>query len=157
MTQPPEGEAGGGQSPYPQQHLLPQQVKPGRSRKPLVIGAVVVVLLIIGGLVTWRLVGGDGEGTRAEYCSVLKDVTHNGDLMGAVEHSDKDMLKQITRLRDLAPGAVSKQWDDIFSVIESSARDNSPSPADAFKIYSDVKSIAADAKDKCGLDLDLPL
>lgn len=159
MTQPPYDDDGSGARPdpsYPRQELLPQEVQPGRSRLPLIIGAGVLAFLIIGGLLTWWALRDDGEGNRAAYCDAVRTLTHNGDLQGALSGGVADAPAAVAKVRDLAPSTVRSQWDDLYSLVQ-----NPPtSGADigtGLRVVSDLRVIVDDANDKCDMNIDLGL
>ena len=80
-----------GQTPppqYPRQNLLPQEVKPGRNRKPLFIAIAVVIALVIAGGIAFLVLRDDGEDTREAYCAALRDLTGDGDVMSALSDAD---------------------------------------------------------------------
>ena len=81
-------QAGGPQ--YPRQHLLPQEIKPGRNRKPIFIAIGAALALVVAGGIAYLAFRDDGEGTRAAYCAALKDLTHNGDLASAANQPGRD-------------------------------------------------------------------
>ncbi len=143
---------------YPQQELLPQEVKPGRSRLPLVIGLAVVLTLIAGAVVAWLLLRDDGEGTRAQYCDALEQLAPDDDLAAAVVSADASTLDQARNLADLAPGAVADDWktldDAVASMQSSSANVN---PATLLTAYGALKNIVSDSNDHCGTAYRLPL
>ncbi len=141
---------------YPRQQLLPQEVKPGRSRRPLAIGLAVALVLVAGGGIAYYLMRDDGEDTRPAYCSALRDLTHGGDLMAAVEGADSKTLTQLDTVERLAPGAVSGDWSTLMSIARD-AQGGSPDMAQALTAFNALKVIATDAKQNCELDLGLPL
>lgn len=154
MTQPPYGQQPGS-TRYSQQQLLPQQVRPGRSRKPLVIGLVVVLALIIGAVVAWAVLRNNGDTNRAAYCSQLKQVTNNGDLLGAASSGTTPTLDQFNKLRQLAPSAVKSQWDDLFAVVRQGPT-VAPNPGMALRLLNDFQVISNDANANCGIKITVP-
>ncbi|MBA2574149.1 MAG: hypothetical protein H0V02_05080 [Nocardioidaceae bacterium] len=153
--QPSYGHFGGGPqpaAPYPQQQLLPQEVQPGRSRLPLVIGLVVVLALIGGGVAAWFLLRDEGEDTRAEYCAGLKELTNDGDLLGVVGAADESTLVQLEKVADLAPSAVEADWQRLRDLAASEEF----TASSGFAAYAAFQSIVRDAEDKCGMDIPLP-
>ncbi|MEP6666536.1 MAG: hypothetical protein ABJA81_08830, partial [Nocardioidaceae bacterium] len=102
-----------GPANYPRQELLPQEIKPGRNRKPLFIGIGVSLLLIGGGVVAYYAFRDDGEDTRAAYCAALRDVTNNGDLAAAASGANASTLSDLQAVVDLAPNAVSDDWQTL--------------------------------------------
>ena len=151
----PEDAVFGGQRSYPQQTLSEQEVKPGRSRKPLVIGLVVALVLAIGAGVAWQLLQGDGESTRAAYCSALKDLTHNGDLMRAVPGADASSLNQVVEVQRLAPDAVKDDWDALQSAAQS-AQSGEVDYSMALRALTSLRAISDDADSNCGITMDMP-
>lgn len=151
-SQPPPGWPPGG---YPQQTLSNQDVQQGRSRKPLVIGLVVALLLAAGGLVAWQLLKDDGEGTRAAYCSALRNVTHNGDLMEAIAAADASTLTRLTKVQQLAPSVIKDDWNSFQSLAQSTQSGNVDYNV-AIKALTALKNIADDAKSNCSITINVP-
>jgi hypothetical protein len=149
------GQPGQSQSAYPQQTLLPQEVKRGRSRKPLVIGLVVALLIAAGGIVAWQLLKDNGEETRAAYCAALKKLTNNGDITAALSGAGTDTLSQLGKVQSLAPAAVKGDWDTLQSLSQSAQSGNVDASV-AIKAFSALKSIADDADSKCGIPMNVP-
>ncbi len=141
---------------YPRQQLLPQEIKPGRNRRPLAIGLVVVLALVVGGGVAYLLLRDDGEASRQAYCSSLRDLTHGGDIMAAVEGANAKTLDHLDEVQQLAPGAVADDWSTLMGIAYD-ARGGSPDMAQALTAFNALKVIATDAKQNCELDLGLPL
>ncbi len=169
--EPPEGpppgprpwEAGGtptsplGSGPqYPRQNLLPQEVKPGRNRAPIFIGIGVVLALVVAGAIAYLVLRDDGEGTRAAYCSALRELTNNGDVISAVEGADPRSVDDFKAVVDLAPNAVADDWAKIDKGIRD-AQSGSPDMSQALAIFGALRVIAKDAKDNCDLDLGIPM
>ncbi len=153
QPQPPYGEP----QRYPQQELLPQQVQPGRSRLPLILGAVAVVAALVVALVVWRVVHDDGEDNRAAYCNALKKVTTDG-LSGLTQdlgNGAGTVPKAVTQLVALAPDSVRTQWDDLVKLASSGAQGSADVSTFA-RVITDVQAIIADANSECGLDLRFP-
>lgn len=142
--------------PYPRQNLLPQEVKPGRSRAPLFIGIAVVLALVIAGGIAYLVLRDDGEDTRAAYCAALRDLTKNGDLVAAVEGANQSTVDDLKAVMDLAPNAVAGAWEKLQQGIES-AQSGSPDMSQALSIFGALKSISQDAKNNCDLDLNIPM
>jgi len=168
--QPPGGQPGQPQRPaqpqqpgpgwqpvYPQQTLSQQEVKPGRNRKPVYIGVLVAAVLIIGGVVAWQLLKDDGEDTRAAYCSALRDLTNDGDVMSAISTADASSLSQIESVHQLAPNAVRDDWDTLQTLVSSAQ--NEPDNIDvsaALKALTALRAISSDAESECGITMDVP-
>ena len=159
MSQPQDDaglQPGAPEPAYPRQVLLPQEVRPSRSRLPLLLGAVAVAVLLIGGLLTWLLLRDDGESSRAAYCRAMRELTNEGDLPGAVSGGLADAPAAIAKVRDLAPDAVRGEWDDLYSLVQ-----NPPSGdvdiATGLRFVSDLRTIVNDARTGCDLQIDLPL
>lgn len=135
-----------------------QEVKPGRNRKPIYLGLLVAVVLIIGGVVAWQLLKDDGEDTRAAYCSALRDLTNNGDLMSALSTADASSLGQLEQVQQLAPNAVREDWDTLQSLVNSAQ--NEPDNIDfsaAVKAMTALRGISSDAESECGITMDVPV
>ncbi len=141
---------------YPRQQLLPQEIRPGRSRRSLVIGLVLVLALVVGGGVAYLVMRDDGEGSRQAYCSALRDLTQGGDLMAAVEGANAKTLGQLDKVQQVAPGAVADDWSTLMSIAYE-AQGGSPDMAQALTAFNSLRVIATDAKQNCELDLGLPL
>lgn len=161
MSQPPYGTPpygsdppGGSPTGYPQQQLLPQQVAAGRSRRPLVIAALAVVVVLAGVLLTLRVVHDNGERNRAAYCTALRTVTHGGDLAEAFSGFTGGSTAQIDHLRDLAPSSVKSQWDDVVDLLGQSAMSR-PDMTLAARLVTDLTAIINDADSSCGLKITL--
>lgn len=159
MSQPPYDDhaaAAGDGSSYPRQELLPQQVAPSRSRLPLVIGAVVVVLVVVAGLLAWFLLRDDGEDTRAAYCDAVRELTNDGDLQGALSGGLTDAPAAVAKVRDLAPTAVRSEWDDLYDLVQNPPT-GGPDITTGLRLVSDLRVIVKDANDKCGTNINLGL
>lgn len=143
------------QRAYPQQALLPQEVQRGRSRKPLIIGLVVALVLAVGGIVAWQLLKGNGEQTRVAYCAALKQLTNNGDIVGALSQADASTLSQLTKVQSLAPDAVKGDWDTLQSLAKT-AQSGQVGPSSAIAALSALRSISDDANSKCGIRMNVP-
>jgi hypothetical protein len=152
MSEPPD--PGQRQPSYPRQDLLPQQVQPGRSRVPLVVGAVAVVVLVAGVLVALRLAHHSGEQSRAAYCAALRSATHDGDLSQALGAAFSGTLGDLGRVRDLAPSAVRRPWDELLAAVQQGS--SKPSLGEVAQLFIDVRTIAADAESNCGLTIQIP-
>ncbi len=153
----PQQPGSGWQPVYPQQTLSQQEVKPGRNRKPVYIGLLVAAVLIIGGVVAWQLLKDDGEDTRAAYCSALRDLTNDGDLMSAISTADASSLSQIESVHQLAPNAVRDDWDTLQTLVSSAQ--NEPDNIDvsaALKALTALRAISSDAESECGITMDVP-
>jgi hypothetical protein len=149
-----------GQTPptsgYPQQNLLPQDVKPGRSRKPLLIGLVVLLALVAGGIATWLLLRDDGESTREAYCTAVKELAPNDDLIGAISSADTTTLDRAKALPGIAPTSVADDWKAIEDLL-TSASQASPelSPTTFLQAYGALQSIIDDSNKNCGTAYEL--
>jgi hypothetical protein len=156
-TWPGWQDTGTGDAPqYPRQNLLPQEVKPGRNRKPLFIAIAVVIALVIAGGVAYLVLRDDGEDTRAAYCAALRDLTNNGDLTGAFNGADATTADKLKTAMDLAPNAVADDWKKLDDAI-SSSQSGSPDMSQALTLYASLRAIANDAQTKCHLDLGIPM
>jgi hypothetical protein len=135
---------------------LPQEVKPGRNRKPLFIAIAVVIALVIAGGIAYLVLRDDGEDTRAAYCAALRDLTDNGDLMGALGNADASTADKLKTAMDLAPDAVAGDWKKLNEAIQS-GQSGSPDMSHALALFESLRSIANDAQTKCDLDLGIPM
>lgn len=162
QPEPPQGTFGAGQSAsqstpvpatqYPHQQLLPQEVKPRRSRLPQIIGLVVVLALVAGGLAAWFLLRDDGEDTRAEYCAAFQAFLGDGDLLGVLASADQSTLTQLEKLAELAPTVVDAAWQRLQDLVDAGELSITGFAA----AYSAGQSIVRDAEDNCGMDIPLP-
>jgi hypothetical protein len=155
---PVYGQPYGGPPPvYPQANLLPQEVQRGRNRKPLVIGLALALVLVAGGVGAYFLLRDDGEGTRAAYCAALKEATNEGDLISALaQSSDSEMRDDLDRIRDLAPRAVRSHWDRVYTAVQSLMADSETiNFSQLASGFGSLQEIATDARDNCGLQLDV--
>jgi hypothetical protein len=159
--QPPQPGHQYGQPPqsgYPQQELLPQDVQPGRSRTPLIVGLIVVLALVGGGIAAWLLLRDNGESTRAEYCAAIKKATPSGDLTSAVAGDQSALSDQAKQLADLAPSSVSDDWktlEDFVASVEKSQ--NNLDVTSAVAALGALKHIIQDSNDNCGTTFKSPL
>lgn len=158
----PQGEhlSHSGQAPppsgYPQQDLLPQDVKPGRSRKPLVIGLVVALALVAGGITAWLLLRDDGESTREAYCTAVTELAPNDDLIGAISNADTATLDRAKELPGLAPTSVADDWKTIEEMLTSASQSSSQlSPTMVLQAYGALQSIIDDSNKNCGTAYEL--
>lgn len=140
---------------YPQQDLLPQHVQAGRNRKPLYLALAVVLVLIAGGSTAYLLLRDDGEDTRAEYCSALREFTDDGDLLSAVAGADASALSEFERIEGLAPQTVGADWQALRDLTETIQR-GEIDVVTGMSAVSHLRSIAADADQECGLTIDIP-
>lgn len=150
--------AGPGASPrYPQQALTPQQVQPGRSRRPWLVGAAALVVAGIVAGVGFVLLDGDGEERRDAYCAALTEATNGGDLMGALEGADADTVATLEEAADLAPDVVADEWDTLLSLArDPDALSEQEMLSTGLAVLRSLRSIARDAEQGCGLELDVP-
>ena len=120
-------------------------MQPRRSRLPLIIGAVAVVVAVVAALVVWRVVHDNGEDHRAAYCQQLKRLTSADGLGGLadVAGSGAGVPKAVTDLVDLAPDSVKSQWNDLRRALQSSPEQ--PSVAQIARAFTDLQTIVADA------------
>jgi hypothetical protein len=145
------------QSAYPQQELLPHDVKPSRSRVPLVIGLVVALALVGGGIAAWLLLRDNGESTRAQYCTTIKNATQGGDLTTALGGSPQAAMAELHKLVALAPDAVAGDWKTLTTLVESAQKSqSSPSITDALSAFGALKSIITDSNAHCGTTFKVP-
>jgi predicted negative regulator of RcsB-dependent stress response len=158
LSADPAGDARGGTAgtSYPQQTLLPQQVERRRSRTPLYVGLLVVLVLVISAVVAWRVFGSSADSTRAAYCSTLKRVTHNGDLRGALSTANVRSLNQVAKLEQLAPSTVRGDWDTLQSLVTSAQAGNKPDVSTAISALTALKGIADEARKACGIPMRIP-
>ena len=141
---------------YPQQELLPQDVRPGRNRTPLIIAAVAVLVLAaaVGG--AYLLLRDDGESTRSAYCESLTELTAGGDLSAAAEAMGPEVSEQLQQVIDEAPDAVADDWRRLRDLGTSAASQGDLDASAAIDALESVQAIAADARDECDLPIELP-
>jgi hypothetical protein len=145
------------QSAYPQQELLPHDVKPSRSRVPLVIGLVVALALVGGGIAAWLLLRDNGESTRAEYCTTIKDATQGGDITTTLGGGPEAAIAELHKLTSLAPDSVASDWKTLTNLMESAQKSQStPSITDALSAFGALKSIVTDSNAHCGTTFKVP-
>lgn len=130
-------------------------MKPGRSRLPLVIGALALTLVVVGGLLAWWLLRDDGEQNRAAYCAAVEKLTSNGDLIGGSSDGLANAPAAISHLRDLAPTAVRSEWDDLVALVPRLTAGNFDAVT-GLRVVTDLRAIVADANAKCGMDIQAP-
>ncbi len=152
VGQPTHQSAPAAATQYPQQQLLPQDIKPRRSRLPQVIGLVVVLALVAGGLAAWFLLRDDGEDTRAAYCAEFRSFLDDGDLLGLLASADQSTLVQLQKLAELAPAVVDAAWQRLQNLMDAGEL----SMTSAAAAYSAGQSIVRDAEENCGMDIPLP-
>ena len=141
---------------YPRQDLLPHQVTPPRSRRPLLLGLGAVLLVLVVGVTVFLVTRDDGENTRAAYCSGLRDLTRDGDLGAAVTAADASTLDDVRAVRELAPPVVADDWEKLEAAV-TSAQSGSPDVSTVLEAFGALKAIARDAQHNCDLTLDIPL
>jgi hypothetical protein len=145
------------QSAYPQQELLPHDVKPSRSRVPLVIGLIVALALVGGGIAAWLLLRDNGESSRAEYCTTIKNETQGGDITTTLQGGPQAAMAELHKLSSLAPDAVAGDWKTLTKVVESAQKSQStPSITDALSAFGALKSIVSDSNAHCGTTFKVP-
>lgn len=139
---------------YPQQELLPQDVRPGRSRTPLIIAVVSVVVLaaIVGG--AYLLLRDDGEDTRAAYCDALRELTADGDLSAAAAAIGPEITDQLQQLIDDAPDSVADDWRKLRELAASDA--GQPDASVTMDALESLQAILADARNNCDLPIEVP-
>lgn len=140
---------------YPRQQLSQQEVKPGRSRTPLYVALVVVLVLLVGGVGGYLLLRDTGEDRRAEYCTALRDVTNDGDLLSAFDSADSSTLGRLQHTADLAPDAVADSWKTLVDLVDSASA-SVPDVASAFQALTAVRAIVDDANSECGMSMQIP-
>jgi hypothetical protein len=146
-----------GSSRYPQQALTPQQVQPGRPQWPWLAVLAALVVVVAAAVVGFVLLDGDGEERRAAYCAALTDATRGGDLMGALEGTDSDPVAALEEAAGLAPDAVAKDWETLLSLARDPGALAEQEPlSTGLSVLRSLRSIARDAEQECGLELDVP-
>jgi hypothetical protein len=148
-----ENQPGG--QPYPRQHLLPQEIKPGRNRTPMFLAIGVVLVLVIAGGIAYLVLRDNGEGTREAYCAALRDLTKNGDLSSALEQADQSTVDDVRAVMDLAPDAVAGPWKKLDEAVKQ-LQSGTPDFQQAMALYGALREIASDARQHCDLQLDIP-
>jgi hypothetical protein len=141
---------------YPRQHLLPQEIKPGRNRRPVFIAIGAALALVIAGGIAYLVFRDDGEGTRAAYCAALKDLTNNGDLASVARQPSATLLDDLKTVEDLAPKTVADDWKSLDQGIRQ-AQSGTPDISQALTLYNALRAISLDAKNNCNLDLGIPV
>lgn len=141
---------------YPQQELLPQDVRQGRNRTPLIIAVVAVLVLAAAAGGAYLLLRDDGESTRAAYCDSLTELTQGGDLSAAAEAMGPEITDQLQQVIDEAPDVVADDWNKLRDLGSSAASQGDLDASAAIDALESVQAIAADARDKCDLPIELP-
>ncbi|MEJ7706996.1 MAG: hypothetical protein WKF82_06735 [Nocardioidaceae bacterium] len=103
----------------------------------------------------YLLLRDDGEDTRAEYCSALREFTDDGDLLSAVAGADASALSEFERIEGLAPQTVGADWQALRDLTETIQR-GEIDVVTGMSAVSHLRSIAADADQECGLTIDIP-
>jgi hypothetical protein len=151
---------GDSQREYPQQELLPHVMQPQRSRKGWIIGLVVLVLLVGGGIGAWLVSRGSDDSGRAEYCTALKKLVPDNDLITAltrVDPANSDQLtNQLKNLVAVAPSSVDQDWQTLEQALTSAVGPGGDNPAAFIPAFTAVQSIIRDANDNCGMSIQLP-
>lgn len=155
---PPQGPGPYGQPQYatqPLSEVSPQTPRRGPGAAVWVI--VVLVVALVAGVGIWWFTNRGGEENRAEYCTTLSDLTHDGDLMAAFDELDSDGLPQLQQLVDDAPDAVAKDWQALQAMVESAPSSDDVGVDMAMEAIGHLQNIASDARDHCDLTLELPV
>jgi hypothetical protein len=156
-SQPMFGEP---QREYPQQELLPHTVQPPRSRKGWIIGLVVVLLLVGGGIGAWLISRGSDDSGRAEYCTALKKLVPDNDLITALTRVDPAHTDQLTnQLKNLvavAPSSVDQDWQTLEQALTTAVGSGGDNPAAFLPAIAAVQGIIRDANANCGMSIQLP-
>lgn len=147
QEQPPE---------YPRQELLPQEVEPRRSRTPLIIGLVAVLVLAVAGCGAYLLLRDDGEGSREAYCDQLRELTDDGDLSAAADAIGPELSDELQQLIDDAPDTVADDWQKLRDLAESANDGGDVDLSVALGAFEALQAIAQDAKSGCDLPIELP-
>jgi hypothetical protein len=155
--QPPYGDSSQPpQTAYPQQELLPQEVKPSGSRVPLVVGLVVALALVGGGIAAWLLLRNNDESTRAQYCAAIKRLLPNGDLTSSLGGGQQDVVAKLSKVADLAPSTVAGDWKTLTDLVHSSQQSGTPDVTLVLGAIGAARNIVADSNDHCGTTFTVP-
>jgi uncharacterized protein HemX len=158
--QPAQGSPPYGAPParsYPQQELLPQEVKAGRSRLRLIVALVVALALVGGGIAAWLLLRDNGESTRAQYCAAIKKAAPGGDITSSLEGGQQAVASQLRTIADLAPKTVADDWKTLTDLFASAQKSQSNvNLGDALSAFGALKTIVADSNDNCGTSFKVP-
>jgi hypothetical protein len=123
-----------------------------------VIGGFALVLAVVVGIALWMVFEPDGEEQREAYCAALRDVTNDGDLLGALESADSGIAQEFRDIAELAPDAVDGEWETLVSLAEDPASiEEQDAITTAVDAFSALRAIARDAEEECSLDLNIPL
>ena len=99
-----------------------------------------------------------GESDREAYCASLTDVTDDGDLAGALETADERTLDEVEQVAAVAPDVVADDWETLAEVArDPAAVADGGDLGTVVSVFTAVQAIARDARDECGLELELPL
>lgn len=140
---------------YPKQELTEQVVDRRRHRTALIALAVALAVVIAAGIVAWQLVSRGGQDTRAAYCTALRQAQQSGDVLG-LRSASATPLRELNRLRRLAPASVRPSWDEIYKTLANTSPGNPPDLASLVPLLNDVVVIVKDARSNCGMKIPLP-
>jgi hypothetical protein len=141
---------------YPRQELLPQEIHARRSRTPMVIGLMAVLVLAVAAGGAYLLLRDDGEGTGAAYCDGLRELTSDGDLDAAMNAVGPEVTAQLQAVIDDAPDSIADDWRKLRDLGEAAGGDGDINMSDALEALTSIRAIAADAEDNCDLPIELP-
>ena len=145
---------------HPRQDLTEQQVLPGRSAAPWLIGIAGLVVVVLATVALWFVLDDRGESDRDLLCGADRRVTDDGDLAGALETADERTLDEVEQVAAVAPDVVADDWETLAEVARDPAASGSDEHGDlgtVVSVFTAVQAIARDARDECGLELELPL
>ena len=131
---------------------------PGRSAAPWLIGIAGLVVVVLAAVALWFVLDDRGESDREAYCASLTDVTDDGDLAGALETADERTLDEVEQVAAVAPDVVADDWETLAEVArDPAAVADGGDLGTVVSVFTAVQAIARDARDECGLELELPL
>lgn len=140
---------------YPKQELTEQVVASRGHRTALIALAVALAVVVAAGIVAWQLVSRGGQDTRAAYCTALRQAQQSGDVLG-LRNASAAPLRELNRLRRLAPDSVRPAWDEIYTTLANASPGSPPDLASLVPLLNDVVVIVKDARSNCGMKIPLP-
>jgi hypothetical protein len=97
---------------------------PGKSKLPLILGAVGAAIVIVGGglLLYFLVFNGDDESSGDDYCSLLEE---NAEKFGSLTEGEvqpetiEEAVSVVHDIRDAAPEEVADEWASIDDPLQA--------------------------------------